>query len=198
MLFGVIRLIGGTQRMKILGMENIHDPSKKIICGWHGKSFLFANYFRNRKFWVIISNSNDGDVQNAIFEKLGYLTIRGSSGRGGERALIKSLKVLRDGGTMALTPDGPRGPTRKVQGGIMLMAQKTGAGLIPTGIYAKPNFKLKSWDNYMFPLPFGRGVIIFGKPIYVPIDATVDEVEALRIQVESEIDRLEELAEQSL
>lgn len=179
-------------------MEHIQDPAKKIICGWHGKSFLFANYFRNRKFWVIISNSNDGDVQNSIFEKLGYQSIRGSSGRGGERALIKSLKVLRDGGTMALTPDGPRGPTRVVQGGVMLMAQKTGAGLIPTGISAAPNWHARSWDNYMFPVPFGRGIIIFGEPIFVPKEATEGEVEALRLQLQSEIDRLEALAQASL
>jgi lysophospholipid acyltransferase (LPLAT)-like uncharacterized protein len=197
-LYRLIRLIGGTCRVRVEGMEHIADPSKKIMAGWHGKSLLFANYFRDRGFWVIISNSNDGDMQADIFERLGYQTIRGSTGRGGERALIKSLKALRDGGTMALTPDGPRGPSQKVQGGVMLMAQKTGAGLIPTGISAKPAYRAKSWDRYMLPAPFGKGIIIFGEPIYVPADADEAEVERCRLQLENEINRLEALAEERL
>ena len=97
-----------------------------------------------------------------------------------------------------MTPDGPRGPSGVVQGGVMLMAQKSGAGLIPVGISARPRIVAKSWDKYIIPLPFSKILMIFGEPIYVPLKATEEEIEAVRLQLESEIHRLEQLAESEL
>src|SRR5436305_14161898 len=83
----------------------------RIYCGWHGHSFIPAHFFRKRGYWVIISHSRDGETQKRIFAKLGYNIIRGSTGRGGVRALIEAIRALRNGATMAITPDGPRGPS---------------------------------------------------------------------------------------
>ena len=193
LLYGISRSIGATLRVLSTGFPE--NDSKCIFCGLHGRSMVFANYFRNRGYWVVISQSNDGDMQNTIFTRLGYRTIRGSTGRGGARAAIESIRVLRDGGTMAMTPDGPRGPSGVVQGGIMLMAQKSGAQLIPVGISASPRFLVKSWDRYMVPLPFARAVLIFGEPVVVPKSAKEEEVEAIRLKLQSEIHRLHAEAE---
>ena len=136
---GLIRTISTTLRLEIRGWEQYANSDQKLIfCGWHGKSFIFANQFRKLGYWVIISNSNDGDIQDKVFRSLGFRTIRGSTGqdRGGIKAALQGIQTLKDGGTMAITPDGPRGPSKVVQGGVMLMARKSGAKLVPVGISA--------------------------------------------------------------
>lgn len=192
-LYGILRSISSTVRLEIINYPEIDDRS--IFCGWHGRSFLFANHYRNRGWWVIISQSNDGEMQAKIFKRLGFDIIRGSTGRGGVRAAVEAIRVLKDGGIMALTPDGPRGPSGVVQGGVMLMAQKSGARLVPVGISARPRLFAKSWDQYMLPMPFGRAVFIYGEPIHVPKSSTEEEVEAIRLRLETEIHRLEREAD---
>jgi lysophospholipid acyltransferase (LPLAT)-like uncharacterized protein len=188
----LIRVIVSSLRIKLEGWDKFKNNDKKLIfCGWHGKSFIFANHFRKRGYWVIISNSNDGDIQDSIFRRLGFQSIRGSTGRGGVRAALQGVKALREGGTMAITPDGPRGPSGEVQGGVMMMAQKSGAGLVPVGIHSKPAIFFKSWDRYMLPIIFGRAKMIFGDPIFVDESATETEVEKARLRLQDEINRLE-------
>ncbi len=193
LLFRIVRAVCATLRFELINYPA--DEKKLIFCGWHGRSFTFADYFRGRSWWVIISHSNDGEIQNRIFSKLGYRVIRGSTGRGGVRAAVEAIRVLRDGGTMAMTPDGPRGPSGVVQGGVMLMAQKSGAGLIPVGIASRPKLVAKSWDRYNVPCFFARCTMIFGDPIYVPANSTEAELELLRKQLEDEIHRLEQESE---
>jgi lysophospholipid acyltransferase (LPLAT)-like uncharacterized protein len=194
---GLIRTISTTLRLELLGWEQYANADQKLIfCGWHGKSFIFANQFRRRGCWVIISNSNDGDIQDKVFRALGFRTIRGSTGqdRGGIKAALQGIQSLKDGGTMAITPDGPRGPSKVVQGGVMLMARKSGARLVPVGISAKRAWYAGSWDSYMFPMPFSKARMIFGEPILVPEKASEQEVEAIRLTFENEIERLDQLA----
>ena len=143
----------------------------------------------------MISNSNDGDLQASVFTRLGYKIIRGSSARGGERALVEAIRALKRGESLAMTPDGPRGPSGVLQPGVIFMAKKSGAVLIPVGISATPRRLANSWDHYMVPRPFGRAELIFGDPISVPPDADDEVVEASRRLLETEIHRLEAEAE---
>ena len=194
---GLIRTISTTLRLEIRGWDQYANSDQKLIfCGWHGKSFIFANQFRKLGYWVIISNSNDGDIQDKVFRSLGFRTIRGSTGqdRGGIKAALQGIQTLKDGGTMAITPDGPRGPSKVVQGGVMLMARKSGAKLVPVGISARHAWYAGSWDSYMFPMPFSRGRMIFGEPISVPAKASDEEIESIRQSFENEIERLDQLA----
>jgi lysophospholipid acyltransferase (LPLAT)-like uncharacterized protein len=193
----LIRSISTTLRLKVEGWDQYANSDEKLIfCGWHGKSFIFANQFRKRGYWVIISNSNDGDIQDKVFRSLGFKTIRGSTGpdRGGIKAALQGVKALKEGGTMAITPDGPRGPSKVVQGGVMLMAKKSGARLVPVGISAQRAWYAGSWDSYMFPMPFSRARMIFGEPIEIPEKATEEEVESVRLALEQETERLDQLA----
>jgi lysophospholipid acyltransferase (LPLAT)-like uncharacterized protein len=193
LIVALVKALGRT--LRTTSVDFPADDSKMIFCGWHGRSLPFANYFRNRSYWVIISSSRDGDMQNTIFHRLGFQTIRGSTGRGGARAAIESIRVLRDGGTMAITADGPRGPSGVIQAGAVVMAQKSGAKLIPVGISARPRMLVKSWDRYMVPAPFARAILIFGDPIEVPRSASEEELEEFRLRLESECHRLEAVAE---
>lgn len=194
---GLIRSISRTLRLELQGWDQYANADQRLIfCGWHGKSFIFANQFRKRGYWVIISNSNDGDIQDKVFRSLGFRTIRGSTGqdRGGIKAALQGIQSLKEGGTMAITPDGPRGPSKVVQGGVMLMARKSGAMLVPVGISAKRAWYAGSWDSYMFPMPFSRARMIFGTPVSIPAKADDAEVESIRVAFEREIERLDQLA----
>lgn len=190
------RAICITARVRVTNYPT--DDRRVIFCGWHGRSLLFANQYRNRGWWVIISNSNDGDIQNLIFHRLGFRSIRGSSKRGGVRAAVEGIRALREGGTMAMTPDGPRGPSRIVQGGVMLMAQKSGARLIPVGISARPRRFARSWDRYLIPLLFARAAILFGEPFTVPSNASENEVEEIRVRLQDAMNEIEAEAERSV
>lgn len=194
-----VRLFGSTFRITVLNYEKVQSlEGGKVLCGWHGRSMIASIYFRRKGFWVIISKSKDGDIQTHVFQNLGFHVIRGSTGRGGERALIESIRELRKGETMAITPDGPRGPSKVVQGGIMVMAKKANAWLVPCGVSARPRVLAKSWDRYMVPLPFAKCLMNFGEPVRVPSDASDEQVEHIRLQLQSEITRLEIQAEQML
>ena len=102
---------------------------------------------------------------------------------------------LKEGGVLTFTPDGPRGPTHKVQPGVILMAEKSGAPIVPIGVSATRRRLLKSWDSYMIPMPFSPAVMILGEPIYVPPKLSEAERAELCTQVEHAINRLEKEAE---
>lgn len=195
-IYVVARSIGLSTRLRTYGWEEVKDlQGGRIFAGWHGRSMIPANFFKGMGFWAIISLSNDGEMQSRIFRSFGFRILRGSTGRGGAGALIESIKVLRKGDSMAITPDGPRGPIEVVQPGIMLMAKKSGCALIPVGSSAKRAFYAPTWDNYLVPWLFSRTSFVFGEPIYVPEDASDEEVECIRLQMEEAIKAAQAMAE---
>ena len=186
------RLVGMTLRIQAEGYERYEDVDGGVIfSGWHGRTFVAANFFRNQGIWTIISHSHDGEIQNGIFKRFGFNTIRGSTGRGGARAAAQSIRVLKKGGTMAFTPDGPRGPTGVVQPGVIVLAKKSGAALVPVGVSADRRWLVSTWDRYMVPKPFARCVMLCGDPIYVPKRATDEESEQARLQLEHAIRKVQ-------
>jgi len=188
--------LSATISLKVEGENDFESlEGGKIILTWHGRTATAGPKFRNRGWGVMISNSRDGDMQKHIYEHLGYKVIRGSSGRGGERALIESIRFLRGGGTMAITPDGPRGPAGKVQEGVLMMARKSGASLVPWGVSATPRWLFGSWDRFMVPWPFAKAVILMGVPIKVPANASPEEIEKIRQNVEFQMHEIQSLAE---
>ncbi|MBC8066178.1 MAG: lysophospholipid acyltransferase family protein [Chlorobia bacterium] len=194
-----VRTLGATFRIKVINFESTAAlEGGKVYCCWHGRSMIASIKYRNGGHWVIISKSKDGDIQTHVFENFGFNVIRGSSGRGGERALIESIRVLRKGEIMAITPDGPRGPSQVVQGGVMVMARKSGAWLVPCAIAARPRFLAKSWDSYMIPFPFAKCIMNFGEAMKVPEDASEEAVETIRLAFQEEMTRLQEEAERML
>ena len=193
------RAIYSTLRMREENSEGyrsaVESGTGAILVSWHGRTLIPANLYSGRGYWALISLSRDGEVQNNIFRRFGYQTIRGSSGRGGVRAALQLAKKIKEGGVLAFTPDGPRGPTRKVQGGTIFLAQRSGKPIIPLGISANPRKLLRSWDSYLIPFPFARAAVITGDPIHVPSEATDEEIAAITLKLEHAIDDLESKAE---
>lgn len=195
-IYCLARAIGATLRLKTIGYEKIsHLQGSKIYLTWHGRTFIAATFFRKKGVWTIISHSNDGRMQAKIFQRFGFNLIRGSSGDGGVKALIESIKILKQGKIMAFTPDGPLGPSHIIQPGVLLMAKKSGAAIIPLGFSSKWRKFIPSWDKYMIPFPFSEGVIVFGDPIWIPSNADQIEENEAKIKIQQTMCTLEEQAE---
>lgn len=196
LIWVIARFIGLTLRIRYEHFERIEETLQQhrggILVTWHGRTLIPANVFRGRGYWALISLSRDGDVQNQVFRRFGYQTIRGSTGRGGVRAVLQLAQKIREGGVLAFTPDGPRGPTHKVQPGTIFLAQRSGCPIIPLGISARPRKLLRSWDRYMIPLPFARAAFVVGEPVMVPPDLD----EAGRNQCAEALERAINAAEQ--
>ncbi len=103
-------------------------------------------------FYSLVSLSNDGDLQDRLLRSRGFRTVRGSSGRGGARALLELTRKLQEGGVMAHTPDGPKGPPKKVQPGTVYLAKRSGCPVLPVGVACRPCKRLGSWDSHMLPV----------------------------------------------
>ena len=195
-VYTVARIIYTTLRLKCENLEGATIGDKgTILVTWHGRSLIPANLFRNRGYWALISLSRDGDLQNNIFRKLGFQIVRGSTGRGGVRGALEMARRVKEGGILTFTPDGPRGPTHKVQPGVILMAQKSGAPIVPIGVSSEYRWVARSWDAYMVPKPFSRAFALIGEPIYVPPKLSEGERDAMCVRVEHAINRLEKEAE---
>lgn len=196
LVFWIARLIGMTLKIETRGYEEAGDlPGGKVFAGWHGTTFPAAILFRGKGVFTIVSLSKDGQMQDRIFRGFGFRTIRGSTGRGGVHVLKESIRLLRGGETMAFTPDGPRGPSGIVQPGILHMAQRSRAWIVPTGVGADRAWRAPSWDRYLVPKPFARCVMIFGAGIQVPEICDEAGFEAVRQHVEQELHRLQSEAE---
>lgn len=195
-IYFIARTIGRSLRLKTVGWEQYKDkPGSRIYTGWHGRSVIPANFFKGRGVWAIISHSRDGEMQTRIFTKFGFQIIRGSSGRGGERALVESIRTLKAGAEMAITPDGPRGPSGVVQGGVLIMSKKSGCELVPVGSSAKPAWYAPTWDGYMVPWLFSKAVFVFGEGLVVPKNATDEEIEEIRLELERRIHAVQKEAD---
>ncbi len=192
----LVKMIFATLRLKLENMEGLVPGGRgAILVTWHGRTLIPAALLRNRSYWALVSLSRDGDLQTEIFQRFGYQIVRGSTGRGGVRGALQMARKVREGGVLSFTPDGPRGPSHKVQAGVILMAQKSGAPIIPVGISASWRYLVRSWDSYMVPLPFARAWFIVGEPIFVPADLTEGEREAIATRLELAVNCVEREAE---
>ena len=166
-----------------------------MLVTWHGRTLLPIARWRGRydlRLWMLVSLSRDGDLQNEIFQASGYHVIRGSTGRRGVAATREALHALASGGVLAMTPDGPRGPTQVVQTGVVYFAQRSGKPIVPTGISAYPRWILGSWDGFLIPKPFARARWVYGDPLYVSSD---ESLESACLRLADAIQKVEAQAE---
>ena len=172
--------------------EAVHSPRGIIGCFWHGRIPLgpaCREVLAHKPRKVMMSLSPDGEFIVRTMERLSFPAIRGSSSRkgdganakGGSAAVMESVRFLRSGGCVAITPDGPRGPAEQMAAGTVTLARVSGAPVFLFGLHCRPGFQLSSWDRTLFPLPFGRGAVVFDGPLYAPRDSDEAACEALRL-----------------
>lgn len=138
-----------------------------VLALWHGHLLPLAWYLRGRGMSVLVSEHRDGEIIARILQRLGYTMIRGSSTRGGARALVEMVRVLRAGATVCITPDGPKGPAEKFAQGTTVAAQRAGVPIGTMFVTADRAWHFSSWDRFMIPQPFARVVLHFTDPLMV-------------------------------
>ena len=164
---------------------------------WHGRMLYFLKLYEylGSRVTILVSHSRDGELITQLLSRFGFQTTRGSTSRGGARGLLAVVNKVRSGSHAGFTLDGPRGPRYRVQPGLILVAKRTGAPILPMTFGAQWKRVLASWDAFLLPLPFSRIVVVYGEPIYVPADASASDLEAKRREVETSLRRITETAD---
>jgi lysophospholipid acyltransferase (LPLAT)-like uncharacterized protein len=198
----LIRLLRRTLRLRHHGREALDrleaDGRHYIHAFWHGHLALMAFSYRGPRIAILISRHRDGEYIARTMERLGFDTIRGSSTRGGAMALRAAVRRLREGWDLAITPDGPRGPRHVVQPGVIEAARLSGAPVVPVVFAARPAWVVRSWDRFVIPRPFARGLFLYGEPMEVPRDASPEARESLRRSLEDSMIGLSVQAEREV
>lgn len=177
----VLRTLASTWRVRFLNphvITDVHRSGARVIYAlWHGSLLPLLWSHRDRDIAVIISEHSDGEIIARIAIALGFRTVRGSTSRGAARALLGACREIDSGHDLAVTVDGPRGPAGSVAPGSPVIAQRTGAAMVPVDAWASRAWRLKSWDRFMIPKPFARVTVAYDHPIRVPADAERDATE---------------------
>jgi lysophospholipid acyltransferase (LPLAT)-like uncharacterized protein len=162
----LLRGLASTWRMETVNGEPLiaaRRSGKRILFAlWHGELLPLLWHQRGENVAIVISEHRDGEIIARIAESLGYATVRGSSSKGGSRALIGLMREIDAGRDGAIAPDGPRGPARVFAPGAAVAAQRTGALIAPIRARASSAWRLKSWDRFLIPKPFARVTVSFG------------------------------------
>ena len=189
--------IGKTSSVKLLNYDIVLKFKKKkqpvIYSFWHNRLLYLAYLYRKKRVGVMVSLHRDGEYISEIMRKLKLVPIRGSTTRGGIKALIEIIKYTKNSGyDSAFTPDGPRGPKYEIQDGILLTAKKSKAPILPITWNAKYKIVLNTWDNFIIPLPFNKFIVLYGNPIWVNEN---DDLNIKKIELKSEMMRILKIVE---
>ena len=178
-----IRFVGITSKVTIAGspaaLEFRKNRKPAIYALWHNQQLFLIWEHRNENVLVLISQSKDGEYIARAVHSFGLGTVRGSTTRGGLKALVEIIHKLKNGFQTAFTPDGPRGPVYTVKPGIIIAAGRSGAPIIPLACRVKRKYRIKSWDRFIVPYPFNRAVVWYGEPFYIAPGADIDEKSAM-------------------
>jgi lysophospholipid acyltransferase (LPLAT)-like uncharacterized protein len=179
----IIRMIGVTWRVRMIDAGPVdrmrHDGQPVALLLWHGQLLPLLYIMRFQSIACLISTHRDGELIAQVAQRLGCKLVRGSSSRGADRALLGLVRALKDGYTIAVTPDGPRGPYRTFAPGALVAAHRADAPVVAFGVHATRAWYLKSWDRFMIPKPFARVTIVFGAPLRVPGENARDAADAI-------------------
>lgn len=194
---GLLRLLFATLRYRVrdeAGVVSSPPPERYFWCFWHNRllitGYMHERFFPTRRGAALASQSKDGEIISGIVAAFGIRPIRGSSSRGGARALVEMKRAHEEGYDIAITPDGPRGPKYEVGPGLIKLAQLTGGKILPTDITYSRCWRLKSWDGFMIPKPFATVTFTYAPLYAVPATTTEEEFEAERRKFEELMQKL--------
>lgn len=198
-----IRLVNWTTRWERIGSDNyralLKDGTGVIATAWHGRLFMAPLWVpRGRRAVAMISRNDDGELISALVRRFRVIAIRGSTydrqkqrEKGGAEVFAEAITELtRNRALMAITPDGPRGPRMRAQRGIAQLSIETGAPIQPIAFSVRRGKMMRSWDRFLLPWPFGRGVQIFGEPLWPPKPGDEAAALAFLMQIEESLNQL--------
>ena len=185
---GLLGLVNMTLRIRTRPMGRaIEDRSRrtpKLYPIWHQTQLILAWTERHRDLGILISQHADGEYIARIVGRMGFRPIRGSSTRGGRRALTQIVREARAGRSIAITPDGPRGPRFRVQPGLIVAASLSGLPIQTSAVAVDRVKRLRSWDRFLVPRPFADVLLLYGPVLHVPPNLNAEAREAERLRVE--------------
>lgn len=187
-------------RWRIVGDEKpdalLRDGKPFIVAFWHGRLIMMAFSWRRCDLVnMLISGHRDGQLVSGMIAHFGSKTVFGSSTRGGTAAFIQLARLLKGGEIVGITPDGPKGPRMRANEGIVALAKLTGVPILPLTFSASLRYVCGSWDRFVLPLPFGRGIFLWGEPIYVSKNSDKVEVNEKRVELENVLIQLTQRAD---
>ena len=196
--YRLVASLGVTLRWRTEGLQHLDEivatGRQPIMTFWHGRILPAAYFFRRRGIVVITSENFDGEWIAGIIERFGYGTARGSTSRGGGKALLQLVRDMAAGKPAGFTVDGPRGPARVAQPGAMWLAKATGNPVLPFHVEADRHWTLNSWDRTQVPKPYATVALAMGEPLEVAADADDSRVETARRMLEERLHALEQRA----
>ena len=193
--YPLVNALGHTLRWQVEGLHHydavVSSGRQPVMAFWHGRILPATYYFRRRGIVVITSENFDGEWIARIIERFGYGTARGSTTRGARKAALQLVREMARGKPAGFTLDGPRGPARQAQPGAIWLAKATGNPVLPFHLEASAHWTTRSWDRTQIPKPFSTIALNVGEPFDVSRDATDDQLEAARQDLERRLQRLE-------
>lgn len=184
--WGMMKTITRTLRIETVNPGNDLglEGGPVIYALWHGRLFFPLIKKRDCGIYVVVSEHRDGEIITKTLESAGFDTIRGSTTRGGARALAQVIRTLKKGGQIGFTPDGPQGPKWQFQAGAVYAAAKTGVPVVPLGGSAKRSYYFNSWDRFQLPRCFSQCIYVVGEPYYVTGGTDEENIEHHRQELE--------------
>src|SRR5436309_464685 len=196
--YRLVASLGVTLRWRTEGLQHLDEivatGRQPIMTFWHGRILPAAYFFRRRGIVVITSENFDGEWIAGIIERFGYGTARGSTSRGGGKALLQLSRDMAAGRPAGFTVDGPRGPARIAQPGAVWLSKATGHPVLPFHLEADRHWTLNTWDGTQVPKPYATVALVVGEPFDVPPEADDSAIEAARRTLEMRLQALERRA----
>lgn len=177
----VLRALFRTLRIETTGQHHLvrlrGEGTPVIFVFWHGGLLPLIHVHRHDGTVVLVSEHRDGEHLARLLHDFGFGTVRGSSTRGGVGALKGLIRAARKGRDLAITPDGPQGPSRELKLGALIVARMTGLPLLPVGVGVTSAWRTRGWDGLLVPKPFSTVRVAYGRPSFVPRDADATEID---------------------
>lgn len=195
----MIFLIGKTLRIKQYGSDSdfyAGTGKSMIYATWHGRMVIPLYCRRNSDVSIIVSEHRDGELVTASVHASGNRTVRGSTTRGGAKALAQMIRLVKKGDKVCFTPDGPRGPRYTLQSGLVYVAAKTGVPVVPITGSARRAHYFKSWDAFLLPMPFSKAFLVIGEPYIVTGGTDEENIEFHRREIEQRLRELTQRADE--
>jgi lysophospholipid acyltransferase (LPLAT)-like uncharacterized protein len=166
-----LRFVGWTSRIiwvnRVIREDLEQSGQGFVYAFWHGRQAFLTYLHQGDRIRPLVSRSKDGEIIAKVCRSFGIEPIRGSSSRGGVEALLEITKEVQKGVRIGFSPDGPKGPLREVQPGVLYAAQKAGVPIVPVAYGARKAWTFKGWDEFIVPKPFNRIAMVYGEPLYV-------------------------------
>lgn len=199
---GVLTTLMATTRSQLIAGQDVERiwvegqrPAVYVL--WHGRLLSCAYRYRRNQLGTLISRNRDGDYISGVVRRWGFTVVRGSSSRGGSSALRRIVRMLKEGRSVALTPDGPRGPRQQMKPGPVIAAQLAGVPVIPVSAGASSGRFFGSWDRFLVPAPFADTPVALGEPIDIPQGLQESDLEEVMQRIADSLNHLTSLVDEA-